>query len=142
MLFLLCYNNFFRNFLLLDISKCFFFFTFVSKNSLQFSIPKSVSFCYLLMLRRLPFFIVTLHLLQKEQLKEKMNKLQLLRSKLLGNSLLLGDMMVLLTAVGAAESEGCSVDFCHQLGVRVKAMKEIRKLRLHLTNAGCLFSQD
>ena len=53
-----------------------------------------------------------------------------------GNSLLLGDMMVLLTAVGACEAEGCSPEFLEQLGVRAKAMKEIRKLRLHLTNAG------
>ena len=45
-------------------------------------------------------------------------------------------MMVLLTAVGACEAEGCSPDFCFQLGVRVKAMREIRKLRVQLTNAG------
>ncbi|KAH9515060.1 ATP-dependent RNA helicase dhx37 [Bulinus truncatus] len=52
-----------------------------------------------------------------------------------GNALLLGDMMVLLKAVGACESESCSQSFCEQLGVRMKAIREIRKLRIQLTNA-------
>ncbi|XP_005106554.1 probable ATP-dependent RNA helicase DHX37 [Aplysia californica] len=79
----------------------------------------------------------------KEQLKAKTNQLNVFRSKLVGNALLLGDMMVLLTAVGACEAEGCSPAFCHQLGIRVKAMKEIRKLRLHLTNAAnIVFPED
>lgn len=53
-----------------------------------------------------------------------------------GNAFLLGDMMVLLKAVGASESEGCAVSFCERLGIRFKAMREIRKLRIQLTNAG------
>ncbi|CAL1545913.1 unnamed protein product [Lymnaea stagnalis] len=60
----------------------------------------------------------------------------------LGNALLLGDMMVLLRAVGACEAEGCSASFCEQLGVRVKAMREIRKLRMQLTNAANLAFHD
>ncbi|RUS81416.1 hypothetical protein EGW08_010800 [Elysia chlorotica] len=59
-----------------------------------------------------------------------------------GNSRLLGDMMLLLTAVGACEAEGCSPDFCSQLGVRVKAMREIRKLRIQLTNAANIAFKD
>ncbi|CAB4066530.1 DHX37 [Lepeophtheirus salmonis] len=51
-----------------------------------------------------------------------------------GNAFLLGDPMVLIRAVGAAEFEGCSPDFCHRYGLRLKAMKEIRKLRRQLTN--------
>lgn len=54
-----------------------------------------------------------------------------------GNSLLLGDNMVLLRAVGAAEyanSEGKLEQFCVENGLRLKAITEIRKLRLQLTN--------
>lgn len=54
-----------------------------------------------------------------------------------GNSLLLGDNMVLLRAVGAAEfanSEGKLEQFCAENGLRHKAVTEIRKLRLQLTN--------
>ncbi|XP_044261323.1 probable ATP-dependent RNA helicase kurz [Tribolium madens] len=54
-----------------------------------------------------------------------------------GNSLLLGDSMVLLRAVGAAEfanSQGRLEKFCHENGLRHKAVLEIRKLRLQLTN--------
>lgn len=46
--------------------------------------------------------------------------------------------MVLLRAVGAAEyanSEGKLEQFCHEHGLRHKAITEIRKLRLQLTNA-------
>ncbi|XP_046374441.2 probable ATP-dependent RNA helicase DHX37 isoform X2 [Haliotis rufescens] len=52
-----------------------------------------------------------------------------------GNSLLLGDLMILLKAVGSCEYEGFSPDFCYKFGIRFKAMKEIRKLRGQLTNA-------
>lgn len=55
----------------------------------------------------------------------------------IGNSLLLGDNMVLLRAVGAAEyanSEGKLEQFCTDNGLRKKAIEEIRKLRLQLTN--------
>lgn len=55
----------------------------------------------------------------------------------LGNSLLLGDIMVLLRAVGAAEyanSEGKLERFCEENGLRHKAIIEIRKLRKQLTD--------
>ncbi|CAN7986144.1 unnamed protein product [Ixodes hexagonus] len=51
-----------------------------------------------------------------------------------GHSLALGDVMVLLKAVGACEFVGCSPSFCEQHGLRYKAMVEIRKLRIQLTN--------
>lgn len=54
-----------------------------------------------------------------------------------GNSLLLGDPMVLLKAVGASEyagSQGKLEEFCEQNGLRSKAISEIRKLRVQLTN--------
>ncbi|PSN33185.1 putative ATP-dependent RNA helicase kurz [Blattella germanica] len=54
-----------------------------------------------------------------------------------GNSLLLGDPMVLLRAVGAAEysdRQGKLLSFCADNGLRHKAVVEIRKLRLQLTN--------
>ncbi|XP_033627885.1 probable ATP-dependent RNA helicase DHX37 [Asterias rubens] len=52
-----------------------------------------------------------------------------------GNSLLLGDLMVLLGAVGATEFSGCTPSFCAAHGLRYKAMTEIRRLRRQLTNA-------
>ncbi|CAG5120252.1 unnamed protein product, partial [Candidula unifasciata] len=78
----------------------------------------------------------------KEKLQIFKEKLSVFRSKLAGNFLLLGDMMILLTAVGACEAEGCSPEFCTQLGVRFKAMREIRKLRIQLTNAANVVFQD
>ncbi|XP_012288521.1 probable ATP-dependent RNA helicase kurz [Orussus abietinus] len=54
-----------------------------------------------------------------------------------GNSLLLGDPMVLLRAVGAAEHasvHGKLTTFCEQNGLRHKAIVEVRKLRQQLTN--------
>lgn len=54
-----------------------------------------------------------------------------------GNSLMLGDPMVLLKAVGAAEfshSQGKLQEFCDENGLRLKAIQEIRKLRVQLTN--------
>jgi ATP-dependent RNA helicase DHX37/DHR1 len=54
-----------------------------------------------------------------------------------GNSLMLGDPMVLLKAVGAAEyshSQGKLQLFCDDNGLRMKAVQEIRKLRVQLTN--------
>ncbi|XP_068461208.1 probable ATP-dependent RNA helicase DHX37 [Clinocottus analis] len=52
-----------------------------------------------------------------------------------GASLLLGDLMVMLGAVGACEFAGCSPKFCEENGLRYKAMLEIRRLRGQLTNA-------
>lgn len=51
-----------------------------------------------------------------------------------GHSLALGDVMVLLKAVGASEFVGCTPGFCESHGLRYKAMVEIRKLRIQLTN--------
>ncbi|KAK8788043.1 hypothetical protein V5799_022184 [Amblyomma americanum] len=51
-----------------------------------------------------------------------------------GHSLALGDVMVLLKAVGASEFVGCTPAFCESHGLRFKAMVEIRKLRIQLTN--------
>ncbi|XP_050408346.1 probable ATP-dependent RNA helicase DHX37 [Patella vulgata] len=51
-----------------------------------------------------------------------------------GQSLLLGDLMVLLKAVGACEYQGFTPEFCTKFGIRYKSMKEIRKLRAQLTN--------
>ncbi|CAO1440167.1 unnamed protein product [Diamesa hyperborea] len=53
------------------------------------------------------------------------------------NSLKLGDPMILLKAVGAAEfahSQGKLKEFCDDNGLRLKAVNEIRKLRVQLTN--------
>ncbi|XP_066602003.1 probable ATP-dependent RNA helicase kurz [Prorops nasuta] len=53
------------------------------------------------------------------------------------NSLLLGDPMVLIRAIGAAEyagSKGKLLPFCEEHGLRHKAVIEIRKLRQQLTN--------
>lgn len=52
-----------------------------------------------------------------------------------GASLKLGDLMVLLGAVGACEYAGCSPQFCEANGLRYKAMMEIRRLRGQLTTA-------
>ncbi|XP_013115687.2 probable ATP-dependent RNA helicase kurz [Stomoxys calcitrans] len=54
-----------------------------------------------------------------------------------GNYQLLGDPMVLLRAVGSAEyagSKGELVKFCADNGLRHKAISEVRKLRVQLTN--------
>ena len=51
-----------------------------------------------------------------------------------GESLLLGDPMVLLRAVGAAEFSGDIDAFCSNNGLRSKALREVRKLRVQLTN--------
>ncbi|EHH66832.1 hypothetical protein EGM_03889 [Macaca fascicularis] len=52
-----------------------------------------------------------------------------------GASLKLGDLMVLLGAVGACEYAGCTPQFCEANGLRYKAMMEIRRLRGQLTSA-------
>lgn len=54
-----------------------------------------------------------------------------------GNSLFLGDPMILLKAIGAAEyanSQGKLQEFCDENGLRMKGVQEIRKLRVQLTN--------
>uniref|UniRef100_H3AXC2 DEAH-box helicase 37 n=2 Tax=Latimeria chalumnae TaxID=7897 RepID=H3AXC2_LATCH len=52
-----------------------------------------------------------------------------------GPSLKLGDLMVMLGAVGACEYAGCTPKFCEENGLRYKAMVEIRRLRGQLTTA-------
>ncbi|XP_061865792.1 probable ATP-dependent RNA helicase DHX37 isoform X1 [Colius striatus] len=47
----------------------------------------------------------------------------------------LGDLMVMLGAVGACEYAGCTRKFCEENGLRYKAMLEIRRLRGQLTTA-------
>ena len=54
--------------------------------------------------------------------------------------MLLGDLMVLLKAIGSAEYQGCTPEFCQKHGLRYKAMKEVRKLRAQLTNTGKYFT--
>ncbi|KAK7086027.1 ATP-dependent RNA helicase dhx37 [Halocaridina rubra] len=51
-----------------------------------------------------------------------------------GNSRLLGDVMVLLRCIGAAEFQGGDRTWCEKNGLRHKAITEIRKLRRQLTN--------
>uniref|UniRef100_A0A2K6GTL9 Activating signal cointegrator 1 complex subunit 3 n=1 Tax=Propithecus coquereli TaxID=379532 RepID=A0A2K6GTL9_PROCO len=52
-----------------------------------------------------------------------------------GASLKLGDLMVLLGAVGACEYAGCTPQFCEANGLRYKAVMETRRLRGQLTTA-------
>ncbi|XP_045390981.1 probable ATP-dependent RNA helicase DHX37 isoform X3 [Lemur catta] len=52
-----------------------------------------------------------------------------------GASLKLGDLMVLLGAVGACEYAGCTPRFCEAGGLRYKAIMETRRLRGQLTTA-------
>lgn len=59
-----------------------------------------------------------------------------------GDSLLLGDLMVLLRVVGAAEYSGCSEEFCRKSGVRHKALVEVRKLRRQLTDIGTVLLES
>ncbi|XP_072103683.1 probable ATP-dependent RNA helicase DHX37 [Mobula birostris] len=51
-----------------------------------------------------------------------------------GPSLKLGDIMVMLGAVGASEYAECTPQFCIKNGLRHKAMVEVRRLRGQLTN--------
>ena len=41
-----------------------------------------------------------------------------------------------LKAIGAAEYAGCTPAYCEKVGIRYKAVLEIRKLRVQLTNIG------
>lgn len=69
--------------------------------------------------------------------KERQSKVTQLRRTWAGEgvSKLLGDYMVMLRAIGASEFAGCSTKFCHSSGLRPKALIEVRKLRVLLTNA-------
>ncbi|CAL8345517.1 unnamed protein product [Lota lota] len=76
---------------------------------------------------------------EDESSKLAQNKARLMQMRRLwagqGPSLQLGDLMVLLGAVGACEYAGCTPMFCEQNGLRYKAMVEIRRLRGQLINA-------
>ena len=61
-----------------------------------------------------------------------------LRIFMKGESLLLGDLMVLLKAFLACESSNCSEEFCRRNGLRRKAVMEVRHLRQQLTDAGTM----
>ena len=93
-------------------------------------------FQYLLFFKYLQhFFIKTFFIGNHEDAYNK-HELSEIRSKWVGNgqTLLLGDAMVLLSAVYITEKFGCTKDFCDRHGLRFKAMQEIRKLRRQLTN--------
>ena len=53
-----------------------------------------------------------------------------------GESLLLGDLMILLKAVGVCEYSERPEEFCQRHGLRLRAVREVRKLRQQLTSAG------
>jgi ATP-dependent RNA helicase DHX37/DHR1 len=54
-----------------------------------------------------------------------------------GQTLSLGDIMVLLVAIGAVDYESDNeIAFCEQNGIRYKGIAEARKLRKQLTNTG------
>ncbi|XP_067163040.1 probable ATP-dependent RNA helicase DHX37 isoform X3 [Apteryx mantelli] len=76
---------------------------------------------------------------EEETAKLKGKKARLLQMQRIwaGQGLLqkLGDLMVMLGAVGACEYAGCTPKFCEENGLRYKAMLEIRRLRGQLTTA-------
>ena len=73
--------------------------------------------------------------IDEEDVKKKKLVITRARRKWAGDgpSSALGDLMVILRAVGACEYSNCSQKFCEDNGLRVKAMTEIRKLRFQLT---------
>ncbi|XP_029475809.1 probable ATP-dependent RNA helicase DHX37 isoform X2 [Rhinatrema bivittatum] len=72
---------------------------------------------------------------EKEKLKGKRARVVQMRRIWAGQgpSQQLGDLMVLLGAVGACEYSGFTYKFCEDNGLRYKAMVEIRRLRGQLT---------
>lgn len=74
---------------------------------------------------------------EKETLKSK--KARVLQMQKIwagqGPAQKLGDLMVMLGAVGACEYSGLTPKFCERNGLRFKAMMEIRRLRGQLTTA-------
>ncbi|NXG46568.1 DHX37 helicase, partial [Psilopogon haemacephalus] len=77
---------------------------------------------------------------EEETVKLKGKKARLLQMQKIwagqGPMQKLGDLMVMLGAVGACEYAGCSRQFCEENGLRYKALLEIRRLRGQLTTAG------
>lgn len=51
-----------------------------------------------------------------------------------GHSYLLGDLMILVKAIGASEYAGNSIDFCTKHGILHKSMVEVHKLRKQLAH--------
>ncbi|KFQ67685.1 putative ATP-dependent RNA helicase DHX37, partial [Phaethon lepturus] len=76
---------------------------------------------------------------EEETAKLKGKKARLLQMQRIwagqGSMQKLGDLMVMLGAVGACEYAGCTRKFCEENGLRYKAMLEIRRLRGQLTTA-------
>ncbi|KAJ7309736.1 hypothetical protein JRQ81_007799 [Phrynocephalus forsythii] len=74
---------------------------------------------------------------EQEKLKGKMARVVQMQRIWAGQgpSQKLGDLMVMLGAVGACEYAGCTPQFCEANGLRYKAMVEIRRLRGQLTTA-------
>ncbi|XP_074777587.1 putative ATP-dependent RNA helicase DHX37 isoform X2 [Athene noctua] len=76
---------------------------------------------------------------EEETAKLKGKKSRLLQMQKIwagqGPMQMLGDLMVMLGAVGACEYAGCTRKFCEENGLRYKAMLEIRRLRGQLTTA-------
>lgn len=74
---------------------------------------------------------------EDEDKKDHLSNITKLRRRWAGDgfSQLLGDFMVMLRAIGSAEFTGCSPRFCQSSGLRYKAIVEVRKLRVQLTNA-------
>ncbi|XP_021370446.1 probable ATP-dependent RNA helicase DHX37 [Mizuhopecten yessoensis] len=74
---------------------------------------------------------------EKDEFKKRLQHFKQIQKMWAGNghSLLLGDLTVLLKAVGSCEYQGCTPEFCQKHGIRFKAMKEVRKLRVQLTNS-------
>uniref|UniRef100_A0A8C0FS32 Activating signal cointegrator 1 complex subunit 3 n=1 Tax=Bubo bubo TaxID=30461 RepID=A0A8C0FS32_BUBBB len=76
---------------------------------------------------------------EEETAKLKGKKARLLQMQRIwagqGPMQMLGDLMVMLGAVGACEYAGCTRKFCEENGLRYKAMLEIRRLRGQLTTA-------
>ncbi|XP_066466100.1 probable ATP-dependent RNA helicase DHX37 [Tiliqua scincoides] len=74
---------------------------------------------------------------EQEKLKGKRARVAQMRRIWAGQgpSQKLGDLMVMLGAVGACEYAGCTPQFCEANGLRYKAMVEVRRLRGQLTTA-------
>uniref|UniRef100_A0A8D0HC67 DEAH-box helicase 37 n=1 Tax=Sphenodon punctatus TaxID=8508 RepID=A0A8D0HC67_SPHPU len=74
---------------------------------------------------------------EQEELKGKKARLIQMRRLWAGQGSFqkLGDLMVMLGAVGSCEYAGCTPKFCQANGLRYKAMVEIRRLRGQLTTA-------
>ncbi|ETN82418.1 helicase protein, partial [Necator americanus] len=71
-----------------------------------------------------------------EETKEKMTEVLKLRRGWCGKGpgRRLGDLLVLMRAVSCSEAEKMDPEVCTRLGLRYKAMQEIRRLRTQLTN--------